>query len=93
MNRIYLYGIAEVADSYKIIRYDYIDSENEPITIKSIILNAHWMKHQYPSIEHVYAIDSSKQLARIYKDTIRAKSLQENVEFKILLEREGLFII
>ena len=71
----------------------FIDSEKEPITIRSIMRTAYWMKYKNPSIEQVFAIDDGASLAHIYKDTYTSNSYAKNVEFKLLLEKEGLKII
>ena len=93
MNRLYLYGMAGVDDNYRIITHVYIDSATQPITIRNIVTNATWIKYKYPGVEHVYAIDGSGKLGYIYKDTMIRNTMEKNVEFKHILETEGLLIV
>lgn len=91
--RVYLYGIANARDEYRIVRYVYIDSEREEITIKNIVTQAAWLKFKNPDIEHVYAVDDSARMASYYKNTKRANNAASNVQFKCVLETEGLKVI
>jgi hypothetical protein len=93
MKRVFLYGIAGAEDNYRIVRYIFIDGAVEPITITNIARTAGWLKFKNPGIEHVYAIDESVGLARAYKSAKKNDSIANNVEFKLILEREGLQII
>lgn len=90
--KVYLYGIAGIEDQYRIVRYDKIDGDYEPITIDALKKRARLMKSDYPWIKHVYAIDASPQLAIDYKSTINARRMDVNVDFKCMLEIKGLRI-
>ena len=91
MNRIYLYGIANATESYRVVRYSFI--EGESTSIADIVREASWLKIKYPTISHVYAIDDKRGLAYEYKMTIKRNSVEGNVVFKDMLETEGLLII
>ena len=93
MNRIYLYGLAEAEDQYRIVRYSYIDLTIEPVTIRRLATLASWMRFKDPSIEHVYAMDDKPGLSKIFWNTFNNSTVQNNVEFKCMLEKEGLKII
>lgn len=93
MNRIFLYGIAGADDNYRVVRYVYIDAENEPIAIRSIRNDSSYLKFKNPGIEEVYAIDGDKQLCYIYRETIKKNSISCNTEFKCMLEKMGIKII
>ena len=93
MNRIYLYGLAEAADQYRIVRYSYIDCQTEPVTIRRLASLASWMRFKDPSIEQVYAMDDKPGLSKIFWNTFNNSNVQNNVEFKCMLEKEGLRII
>lgn len=93
MNRVYLCGIASAADNYRIIRYLYIDSEKERITIQKLLTHSAWLKYKNPTIEYVYAVDDSAEMARAYKETKIHNDLENNVIFKQLLEDTGIRLI
>ena len=90
-NYVYLYGIGSAADQYRIVRYEYITAEN--VSIKNIKMGASWIKLNNGSVEHVYAIDNRPGLGRLVANTIKRNSIEGNVIFKDLLEREGMLII
>lgn len=93
MNRLYLYGIAGADDKYRVVTHVYIDSIAQPIAVRNIVTNATWIKYKYPGVEHVYVIDGSSRLGAIYMDTMRKSTMEKNVEFKHILETEGLLVI
>lgn len=93
MNKVFLYGIASARNQYAVVRYAYIDSEKDPITIKGMMREAEWLRFKNPTIEHIYAMDDSASLAFAYKDTIRSNSVESNVVFKCMLEQNGIMII
>ena len=91
MKKIFLYGIANAEDAYRVVMYSYI--EDEFVSIRNLIIHASWMRFENPSIDHVYAIDNRKGLAYDYRRTIKQNTIESNVSFKDILEREGLLII
>lgn len=93
MKRVFLYGLAGAEDRYKIVKYVWINCDEETDIIKRMRNDAGWMKFQNPSIEHVYAISEGAQLANAYKYTKRRDSIESNVNFKLILETQGLLII
>lgn len=99
MKRVFLYGLAGVEDSYRLVGYIWIDLEQARIEkpdfdiISRIKCDAGWMKFKTPSVEHVFAISESAELARAYKYVKRNNSIEANVNFKLKLENEGLKII
>ena len=90
--KVYIYGIAGIEDGYRIVRYEKIDGDWEPITIEGMKKRARLMKHDYPWIKHIYAIDASPQLAMAFKTTMNARRMDANVDFKCMLEMSGLRI-
>ena len=93
MNRLYLYGIAGADDNYRVVTHVYIDSDTQSITVRNIVNHAAWIKYKYPGVEHVYVIDGSRNLGVNYMDTVRRNTMEKNVEFKHILEMEGLLVI
>ena len=91
--KVFLYGIAGVEDNYRIVRWIFIDGETEPVSIKSIVRGAGYLKFKNPGIEHVYAIDEGASVALAYKAAKSNKSITNNIDFKLMLENEGLLII
>ena len=91
MKRIFLYGIAGAADSYRVVSNSYIDEDN--FSIRNIAGHAAWMIHKNPTIEHVYAVDQRAGLAYDYKRAWKQNSIESYAVFKDILEREGLLVI
>ncbi len=93
MNRIYLYGLAGARERYSVVRYTYLDGDDFDSIVKRLRYQASWLKIEYPTIEHVYAIDSNKALAWHYREAIRKNSIESFMCFKDILEREGIMVI
>lgn len=91
MKRIYLYGIAGVADHYKVVRYSCIDSDG--VTIMSLKYEAARLRMDYPNIGHVYAVDESPSLYRSYIEAIRKNSMEVYISFCDTLMRQGVEVI
>lgn len=91
MKEIYLYGLAGAADKYRIVRYSCMTSEN--LSVKDIIGHAAWLKYKNPTVEHVYAIDNRGGLGYECMITMKRNTIEGNVIFKDMLERDGLMII
>ena len=91
MKRIYLYGIAGVADHYKVVRYSCVDSES--MTIMALKYEAARLRMDYPNIVRVYAVDASPSLYRSYMETIRKDSMEVCVSFRDMLMRQGVEVI
>ena len=91
MKRIYLYGIAGVADHYKVIRYSCVDSEG--MTIMALKYEAARLRMDYPNIGHVYAVDASPSLYRSYMDVIRKDSMEVCISFRDMLMKKGVEVI
>lgn len=91
MKRIYLYGIAGVADHYKVVRYSCVDSEG--VTIMSLKYEAAKLRMDYPNIGHVYAVDESSSLYRSYMEAIRKNSMEVCISFRDTLMRQGVEVI
>lgn len=91
MKRIYLYGIAGVADHYKVVRYSCVDSEG--VTIISLKYEAARLRMDYPNIGHVYAVDESSSLYRSYMEAIRKNSMEVCISFRDTLMRQGVEVI
>ena len=91
MKRIYLYGLANAKEQYRVVWHSYI--EPEEFSTKNVKAHAAWMRLEHPSVEHVYAISMRPGLARDYQNAVRRNTIESNVIFKDMLEREGLFIL
>ena len=91
MKKIFLYGIANAEDAYRVVMYSCI--EDEFVSIRNLIIHASWMRFKNPSIDHVYAIDNRKGLLYDYQSTIKRNTMESNSSFKDILEREGLLIM
>lgn len=96
MKRIYLYGLANAENRYKAVRHSYIDEyrlgDNIDI-VKEMKACASWMKNHDGRVEHVYAMSMRPGLAYDYKRAWMTDTIESNVIFKDILEREGLLIL
>lgn len=91
MKRIYLYGLADAENTYRVVWHSYI--EGSEFSIKDLVLHALWMRMKVPSVDHVYAIDMRPGLAADYKRAVKLNTIESNIIFKDILEREGLLIL
>ena len=91
MKRIYLYGIAGVADHYKVVRYSCVDSDG--MTIMALKYEAARLRMDYPNIGHVYAVDANPSLYRSYMDVIRKDLMEVCISFRDMLMRQGVEVI
>lgn len=92
-NQIILYGLAGIGDQYVPVRY-FIMSEGF-MNIAGLVHTAKYMMDNYPTIEHVYAIDNRPGLRMEYVNAIRDKHnpIESRVVFKHMLVNEGIKII
>lgn len=87
-HRTYLYGLDR---EYRIVRYHYI--ERELLSIKEIKICADLLKRYYPNIAFVYAVDNCYEIYQDCVKTMKIRSVENCVMFKILLEERGLRIV
>lgn len=93
MKKVYFYGIAGAMDNYRVICHSYIDIEQESAGVNRYKREAAWMRYKYCGIDKIYAIDGSAKLARYFMDTVHESTYEKNVDFKNILEEEGMQII
>ena len=97
MKEICLYGLAGAADKYRIVRFTFVDIdfnlENNPRIIRALKTEAVMLRYHNPSIERVYAMDNRGGLAGFVARTMKKNTIEGNVAFKDLCEREGLPLI
>lgn len=90
MRSIFLYGIGGARDQYRVIRYTRIDEQD--FSINTLMYEASIMRINYPSIEHVYAVDNRYGLGRTYLESVKKNSIESCAVFKNLIQRQGLEI-
>lgn len=92
-NQIILYGLASIDAQYVPVRY-FIMNEKF-MTIAGLAHTAKYMMDNYPTIEHIYAIDNRPGLRKEYVNAIRDKhnSIESRVVFKHTLVNEGIKIV
>lgn len=88
MKQVILYGIAGVEKHYRVLRYFTIGEEF--ISISNMQYCAFMMQDRYPEIKAVYAIDNRHGLRRDYIEAITKDSIESCIEFKDILERDGI---
>lgn len=89
--QIILYGLGGPENNYVPIRYECVYEED--ISVLSIRHRAEMMKVFNPTIKHVWAIDNRPGLKRDFTYTIKRHNIESGVEFKDILEREGIKIL
>lgn len=92
-NQIILYGLAGIDAQYVPVRYFIMNEEF--MTIAGLAHTAKYMMDNYPTIEHIYAIDNRPWLRKEYANAIRDKhnSIESRVVFKHTLMNEGIKIV
>lgn len=90
MKSIFLYGIGGARDQYRVIRYTRIDEPD--FSIGTLMYEASIMRINYPSIEHVYAVDNRYGLGRTYLESVKKNSIESCAVFKDLIQRTGIEI-
>jgi hypothetical protein len=92
-NQIILYGLAGIDAQYVPVGY-FIMNEGF-MTIAGLAHTAKYMMDNYPTIEHIYAIDNRPGLRKEYANAIHDKhnSIESRVVFKHTLMKEGIKIM
>lgn len=90
MKSIFLYRIGGARDQYRVIRYTRIDEQD--FSINTLMYEASIMRINYPSVEHVYAVDNRYGLGRTYLESVKKNSIESCAVFKDLIQRQGLEI-
>lgn len=96
MKDICLYGLANAANKYRIVRYTFVDvdpNDGPKKIMYSVKTEAILLAYHNPSIEHVYAVDNRGGLAGWTARIMKKNTIEGNVAFKDMCEREGLQII
>ena len=91
MKEMFLYGLAGAADQYRIVRYEPVDRET--FSVSNAAGLACLMKYKNPTIVHVYLLDNRKGLGYEVTRIMKTNTIEDNVAFKDMCERNGLFII
>lgn len=89
MHSVVLYGIGNLVDD----RYKVVDNfvvYEDDFSIGTVKYIAQKMIRKMPNIEHIYMIDNSGELYRMFKRSL--DSLEDRIVFKDYLERCGIEI-
>lgn len=62
MKTVFLYGIGGPEVQYRVLRYTRLDDED--ITIRTLLYEAHELKAKRPDVERVFAVDNRRGLGR-----------------------------
>lgn len=89
MHSVVLYGIGNLVDDrYKVLdNFVVYEDDFSVATVKYIARKMVW---EMPNVEHVYMIDNSRELYRMFRRSL--SSLEERIVFKDYLERCGIEI-
>ncbi len=86
-NQIFLYGIGGVNVAFRVLAYEFIESERFCVWLMHKTIES--MRLRMPGIEKIYMIDNRPGLRAAYMDAIKYPSMENCIEFKDILEREG----
>ena len=87
-NTVYLYGLAK---DYHMVRYSKI--EQEYLTISRLNMEAEMLQYNNPGVVTVYAIDNSYDVYDACRTAMRTNLMEDQVLFKVLLEKNGRRLI
>lgn len=85
---VVLYGLGGIEDRYRTLNYFVVYEED--LTIETLKYRARKMVYELPMIEHVYAIDNSRDIYLMFRKSL--KTLEDRIVFKDWLERNGVEI-
>lgn len=93
MSKIFLYGLANANQQYRVVRYNYVDTSEETVrVIRELRYRASVLRMYHPEVEEVYAVDDHVKLFQAYRSTVRKNTIAENVAFRDLLQKNGILI-
>jgi hypothetical protein len=87
-NRVYIYGLDK---EYRVIAYCYICKHY--LDIRGIKQHAYRMLNEHPSIERVFAIDNGYDVYQACVDSIKTKTMEDRILFKMLLDADGIQVL
>jgi len=85
--RVYFYGLDE---AYKLVHFYFCPKEE--LSIWNIRATGKTMRHDFPNVRYVFAVDNSALIYMAYRDLRRQDSTENRVEFKMMLEQYGIEI-
>lgn len=91
MKELWIYGLADAANKYRIVRYEPIDLND--FSVAYVTERAVMLKYKNPTIEHVYIVDNRGGLGYDVARTMKKNTIAGNVAFKDMCERNGWCII
>lgn len=93
MSKIFLYGLANADQQYRVVRYNYVDTSEETVhIIRELRYRASVLRMYHPVVNEVYAVDDHVKLFRAYQSTVRKNTIAENIAFRDLLQKNGILI-
>lgn len=90
-NQIILYGFVGPDQNRRVARYFVIS--NDDISIWYLRHAASNMRRLYPSIIEVYAVDNRRGLKSMFTDAFKHPDIQNSIEFRDLVKKEGIRIL
>ena len=86
-SQIFYYGLGGADKNYKVLNYEFIESENYSIWLEKRVIEG--MRDRNPGIMEIYAIDNRRGLRWDFAESIREGSVESCQIFKDILRREG----
>lgn len=90
MRTVYLYGIGGAIDDFRVIRC--VDIDRDSISIMTFKHEALQLRAIYPAIKRVFAGDNNYDVYRSYMEAKRRPTVDNNLAFVDLLEKQGIEI-
>lgn len=85
---VYIYGLDRY---YRIVNYRAIRAREASNLMQRYLASK--LKSEYPQIESVYSIVSNADVYSAFKDSIFRGRMENLVEFKVMLELDGICLI
>lgn len=85
--RVFFYGLDE---TYKLVHFYFCPKED--LSIWNIRATGRTLRHDFPNIRYVYAVDNSALIFMAYRELRCQDSTENRVEFKMMLEQYGIEI-
>ncbi len=91
MSQTVLYGLSDASKAYMPVRFFIIDDETSSVFwVKRC---AYIMAYKNPDVKTVYAVDNSRKMKKHYLDCIKKSTMSCFIEFKDILEKEGIRVL
>lgn len=87
-NQIFLYGIGDAGTQFRVLNYEYIESEKFSVWLMFRVIDS--MILRTPGIIEIYMLDNRPGLRADFMESVKSNTVESCQIFKDILRREGL---